>query len=243
MSKKKILTIALVIALIAIMVTSSLAYFTAGDEVTNTFTIGSVDIEIYENDQETLTDVVEFTDPLIPIVNTQDPTQDDSYIEKAVNVKSTGLNEAYIRTHIAIPSVLKEYLILDVNTADGWKQVAVSDCSKDGVAYTVYTYDYTTAVATDNFTTDLLKGVYLASNVDIKDNPDTPSADLEFCKPNGDGTYTFPGFVAHEKVTDGYTSKTVSILVASQAIQAQGFENGATDALDTGFGQGKNPWQ
>ena len=39
--KKKVLTVALVVALIAIMVSGTLAYFTDNDEVTNTFTIGS----------------------------------------------------------------------------------------------------------------------------------------------------------------------------------------------------------
>lgn len=47
--KKKVLTVALVVALIAIMVSGTLAYFTDNDEVTNTFTIGSVEIEIHEN--------------------------------------------------------------------------------------------------------------------------------------------------------------------------------------------------
>ena len=48
--KKKVLTVALVVALIAIVVSSSLAYFTDTDQVTNTFTVGSVKIEIYENE-------------------------------------------------------------------------------------------------------------------------------------------------------------------------------------------------
>ena len=40
--KKKVLSIALIVALIAIVVSGSLAYFTDRDEVNNTFTIGSV---------------------------------------------------------------------------------------------------------------------------------------------------------------------------------------------------------
>jgi len=240
--KKKVLAIALAVALIAIMVSGTLAYFTAEDEVTNTFTVGSVLIEIFENNEATDKDVIEFTKPLTPVVK-DTPSEDESYIHKAVKVKNTGLNAAYIRTHIAIPTALVNYLILDVDTTGDWKQVAVSDATKDGVAYTVYTYDYNNKVDPSTYTPDLLKGVYLDRTVDIKDNPNTASADLEFCKPNGDGTYTFSGFVAHNKVDGGYTSNKVNILVASQAIQAQGFENGATNALDTGFGQGKNPWQ
>lgn len=245
--KKKIMSIALAIALIAIMVGSSLAYFTAEDEVTNTFTIGSVLIEIYENNEPTPNDVIEIKKPLTPVVNST-PSADESYIHKAIKVQSTGENAAYVRTHLAIPANLVNYLILDVNTADGWTgPVAVSEATVEengiGVKYVVYTYDYTAEVAPDAFTPDLLKGVYLASDVDIKDNPDTETADLEFCKPDGNGGYTFSGFVAHNKVTDGYKSVTVNVRIASQAIQAQGFNEGATSALDTGFGQGKNPWQ
>lgn len=242
MNKKKILTIALVIALIAIMVTSSLAYFTDNDEVTNTFTVGSVLIDIWENDQITDEPEIEFDEPLIPVVDATNPADDDNYVDKIIQVESNGENPAYIRTHIAVPKALDGYLRLDVSL-DGWTQhTYTTPATVDGVEYIVYTYDHTDAVAKDNFTSVLLKGVYLDSAADIKDNPDTPSADLEFCKPNGDGTYTFSGFVAHNKVTDGYTSNTVSVLVASQAIQAQGFDNAAT-ALNTGFGENTNPWK
>lgn len=244
--KKKVLSIALAIALIAIMVGSSLAYFTAEDEVTNTFTIGSVLIEIFENGDKTTTDVIEIKKPLTPVVNST-PSADESYIHKAIKVQSTGENAAFIRTHLAIPATLEGYLILDVNTADGWtgpvaKSVATIEENGVAVKYVVFTYDYTAKVEPGNFTPDLLKGVYLASDVDIKDNPETETADLEFCKPNGNGGYTFSGFVAHNKVTDGYKSVIVNVRIASQAIQAQGFNEGATSALNTGFGQGKNPW-
>lgn len=237
--KKKLFTIAVAVALIAIMVSGSLAYFTAEDKVDNTFTIGSVLIEIFENNEATASDTIAFTKALTPVVNAT-PSTDESYIPKAVKVKNTGLNAAYIRTHLAIPTKLVDYLMLDLNTADGWTQVGTATVTGD---YTVYTYDYTNKVEANTFTPDLLKGVYLASDVDIKDNPDTATADLEFCKPNGDGTYTFSGFAAHSKVNDGYESAAVNVLVASQAIQAQGFNSGATNALNSGFGTGTNPWQ
>lgn len=244
--KKKLLAIALAVALIAIMVSGTLAYFTAEDEVTNTFTIGSVDIEIYENGQETASTVVSFTEALVPIVDTETPSEDPGYAAKAVKVKSTGENAAFIRTHLAIPTALVDYLVLDVDTESGWTKVATTTATVEengtNVSYTVYTYDYNTAVAPDGYTAELLKGVYLDPAVDIKDNPATDSGDLEFCKPNSTGGYTFSGFVAHSKTSDGYTSSTVSIRVYSQAIQSQGFSN-ATTALNSGFGANTNPWQ
>ena len=240
--KKKILSLALVVALIAIMVGGSLAYFTDNDQVTNTFTIGSVKIEIYENNKATDDETVKFEEPLVPVVDMMNPSTDDGYIEKAIKVYNEGLNDAYIRTHVAIPTVLKEYLLLNPNLSEvGWKQVAITEAQKDGVDYTVYTYDYLEAVKPDTYTPDLLRGVYLASYVDLEE---ASNGDLYFVIRNKHGEITDrSGYLAHAKNADGtYTCKGVNILVASQAIQAQGFKNGATDALNTGFGANTNPW-
>ena len=240
--KKKVLTIALAIALIAIMVSGSLAYFTAQDEVTNTFTIGSVEIEIWENNARTDEDQMVFEKPLMPIVNVQAPAEDESYIPKVVKVENTGLNAAYIRVHIAQPVALLCYLELDAD-ATGWNRLPTTTrATVDGVEYIVVTYDYQTAVDPSQFTPELLKGAYLPAFVDLKENAD---GDLEFCKPDDNGGYEFSGFVAHEANGDGtYTSKTVNVLVAAQAIQTRGFENGTvTAALNAGFGENTNPWQ
>lgn len=234
--KKKVLAISLAMALIAIMVSGTLAYFTDNDEVTNTFTIGSVLIEIFENNEETTSDTIKFDKPLTPVVKTT-PSEDESYIHKAVKVKNTGLNAAYIRTHLAIPTKLFGYLVLDLNTADGWTQVGTATVTGD---YTVYTYDFANKVEPNTFTPDLLKGVYLASDVDLEEDA---NGSLWFVKKTSDEITHRSGFMAHQKTATGYTSTTVSVLVTSQAIQAQGFERGATNALDTGFGANTNPWQ
>jgi len=166
--KKKILAIALAVALLAIVVSGSLAYFTAQDKVTNTFTVGSVKIEIYENEEATEEDVIEFG-KLVPVVNTADPADDESYLEKVVDVKNIGNNDAYIRTHIAIPTALVGYLHLDL-TETGWVRQADSAATVDGIAYTVYTWDHTAAVTPDSFTNELLQGVYLGADVDLEEN-------------------------------------------------------------------------
>ncbi len=237
--KKKVLTVALVVALIAIMVSGTLAYFTDNDEVTNTFTIGSVRIEIFENDEATPDDTMVFEDPLIPIVNITTPGDDDSYIDKVVKVKNTGANDAYIRTHLAIPTKLVDYLVLDVDTTTGWELVGPVEGTETG-DYTVYTYNYTNVVAPGTFTPELLKGVYLAHDVDFEEDS---NGCLWFVKKT-DGVITHQsGFMAHAKNADGsYTSTTVEVKVASQAIQAQGFSD-ATSALDSGFGANTNPWK
>ena len=239
--KKKILTVSLALALIAIVVSGSLAYFTAQDQVTNTFTIGSVLIDIWENNTPTDSDVMEFDTPLVPIVNTNDPAADDGFADKVVKVENTGVSSAYVRTHIAVPTALIGYLELKLDLS-AWTYVGTTTATVEGADYTVFTYDYNSALAADAFTEDLLLGAYLKADVDLKDNPATPSADLEICKKEADGTYTFSGYVAHEKTNAGYEATTLNILVASEAIQSQGFTQGATDALNSGFGANTNPW-
>lgn len=234
--KKKLLLGAAIVAVLAILVTGSLAYFTAEDTAANVFTIGSVEIEIYENEQATDTDVIDFG-TLTPIVNVADPAADDSYVAKVVDVKNTGINDAYIRTHIALPTALVDYLELDI-AATGWTRQADSAATVDGVAYTVYTYDHDAAVSAGSFTAELLQGVYLAANVDLEENAE---GNLEFILRDANGNkIDGEGFVAHTLNADGtYTSANISVLVASQAIQADGFDT-ATDALNSGFGS--NPW-
>ena len=236
--KKKVLGIALVVMLIAIVVSGTLAYFTAEDEAINTFTYGSVEIEIYENDEATTEDTRSLG-KLTPVVK-ETPSDDVSYIDKVVDVKNIGANDAYIRTHIAIPTDLINYLQLDVTTS-GWSYIGSTTASVGGVNYTVFTYDHTAAVAPNGFTSELLQGVYLKSDVDLAENAD---GNLVFVKKaNGQITHN-SGYVAHTKNADGtYTSANVNILVASEAIQAQGFENGATNALNSGFEADTNPWQ
>ncbi len=238
--KKRILTVALAVALIAIAVSGSLAYFTAQDKVENTFTVGSVAIDIWENGAPTANDTLVFQKPLVPVVKTDDLTNDPGYAPKVVKVENTGNNAAFIRVHIAQPVALLGYLELDADTT-GWNRVFTTRVTLGTQEYIVVTYDFQTAVNPNGFTPELLKGAYLAADVDLKANAD---GDLEFCKPDGNGGYTFSGFVAHTKNADGsYTSNTVAVLVAAEAIQAQGFENGATSALNTGFGTDTNPWK
>ena len=233
--KKKILALSLAVALLAIVVSGTLAYFSDTDEVTNTFTVGSVKIEIFENNEATDEDTIQFEKPLTPVVNA-DPSQDESYIHKAVKVQNTGLNEAYIRTCLAIPSKLVGYLELDVSEDWVERPDLAATVTKEGIEYTVYTYDYAGKVAPNAFTPDLLKGVYLASDVDLEEDA---NGSLWFVKKTNGEITARSGFLAHTKTTGGYQSTTINVLVASQAIQAQGFAN-ATDALKTGFPQ--NPW-
>ena len=108
-----------------------------------------------------------------------------------------------------------------------------STTSVDGVDYTVYSFTYTDALNKDNVTDDLLLGVYVDAKTDLKDNPATTEADLEFCYfDDATGEYVFTGYVAWK--ADGTASEKVNVLVATQACQSQGFTDAQT-ALDTVF--------
>lgn len=236
--KKKALAAALVLALIAIVVSGSVAFFMAEDEVANTFEMGSVEIEIYENGEATPSDTIAFG-KLIPIVNVETPSEDVHYFDKVVDVKNVGENNAYIRVHIGVPTALLSYLHLDMTTT-GWSDRGTTDATVEGIAYTIHTYDYQTWVEPEHFTTELLQGVYLGSDVDMEENS---AGDLVFILRDSTGAAVdHSGFVAHKKTETGYSTSTVNILVAAEAMQDRGFTD-ATDALNTGFGEHTNPWQ
>ena len=88
--KKKFLSLCMVVALSATaLIGGTLAYFTDTDAQENVFTTGNVDIDLIENFNADEA-------KLIPGID----------ITKEVDVKNTGSEEAYVRVHIAIPSML-----------------------------------------------------------------------------------------------------------------------------------------
>lgn len=88
--KKKIFSLCLVLALAATAVVGgTLAYFTDTDEAANIFTTGNVDITLEEVFKEE-------TAKLMPGID----------IPKEITVKNTGSEAAYVRIHLAVPSML-----------------------------------------------------------------------------------------------------------------------------------------
>ena len=226
--KKKILVLSLVVALLATAIVSgSLAWFTDSDEATNVFTVGSIEIIQHEKNA----DGTDFTQnqTMLPIVNVDNPAADPNYIAKVVTVENEGKNPAYVRTHIAVPTVLVEYLHLDVKE-ENWTYEFAGTATVSGTSYTVYTYRYNYAIAPTETTDVLLRGVYMDARVDVQKNP--ASNNMEFCMPDGNGGFNFSGYA----VTDAEgTDYKVNVLVATQAVQQEGFADAET-ALSNAFG-------
>ena len=103
--KKKIVTSCLVVALLTIaIIGGTLAYFTDKDDATNTLTAGNVKIALHEDNKAGAKDAAYqewLKDQVLMPGNSSTNT-----IAKVVTVENTGKSDAYIRVHIAIPSIL-----------------------------------------------------------------------------------------------------------------------------------------
>ncbi|MDY2982457.1 MAG: SipW-dependent-type signal peptide-containing protein, partial [Eubacteriales bacterium] len=121
--KKRIVTIALVVALVAIAAVGTLAYFTDTDEATNTFAVGNVEIKLIEQQRQadeegnktTNLENFEQDKKLYPIVGSAQGEKDalgmptaKNYVDKMVTIQNTGSEKAYIRAYFAIPSALDD---------------------------------------------------------------------------------------------------------------------------------------
>lgn len=218
-TKKKVLAIALVAAMIAIISLGSLAWFTDNDEVTNVFTLGEVNIGLHDEDG----DGENFNDnphPILPGV----PVDKVVYVTNDANTGLTG-NDAYVRTYIGIPEKLDSVLEKTWDTTGDWTLDNADYIAEiDGVRYKVYQFTYTGAVdgklAAGDKTAPVLSKIELKKEVDIKDG--------KLCIP-GVETFNF----------DINALRQLMVPVAMQAIQTAGF----TDA-NAAFAAGFNgcPW-
>ena len=227
--KKKLVLISVIIILLTLFVSGTLAFFQSKDEVKNTFTYGSIKIQQFEQEYNDNNELVDFTQNqyLYPIIDVNNPSGDVHYVDKLVSVKNIGNNDAFIRTFIAIPKALVEVVCLDTDTSGKWvKDTNVyEDTVIDGVTYTVVSYTYTLSIAKNEVTDFVLKGVYMKAVVDLQLNPATNTK--QFCIEEN-GEYRFFSFDVN---------RTIDVYVASQACQVAGLSDDAIEALDTAFGK------
>ena len=231
---KKIISLCLVLALALTAIGgATLAYFTDTDKADNTFTTGNVKIDLLENfgdnDPET-------AEKLLPATGSAQDGSLENGITKEVSVKNIGTEKAYVRVHIAIPSVLdngnpefdagKNTLHFNFTpesvvagqwnwskttgepTTGNWNfyTTTVKEGEKE-ISYNVYVVTYETALAPNaTTTTDAMSQVYL-------DKYTSNEAIASYIEQLGANWH---------------------ILVVAEGAQEAGFDN-AYDALNTAF--------
>ena len=213
--KKKILSIALVVAMVAVIAAGSLAYFTDTESEDNVFTVGKVDITLNEKNA----DGTPFTQDqkLYPGTKTQ------NNIPKIVTVTNNqGSEDAYMWAEIWIPSALDDG---DDNspTAPGLGNSLHFNYARN-VVETKATY----------LGSKEINGVMYNGYVHFVEN-DTAKAAGETTGALLDQVYMDKGVVQGENgylLTDGETDYTGSwdIVVYGVGIQASGFDS-ITDAI------------
>ena len=229
MNKRKIMMVALSLCMVAILaVGGSLAYLMDTDAQTNVFTVGNVTIDLYEDFGDN--DGIE---KLIPAVGSaQDGTLQNG-VKKEVYVENTGSENAYVRVHIAIPTILDDgdptfnasantlhFNFSEASVAEGkWDWSTSGDdgvtagnwnyytTKVNGIDYNVYVVTYTTALEKGKTTVDAIHQVYLDSKT------------------------------TNEQITaiKNVLGDEWKILVVAEAAQAEGFTDAYT-ALNTAFG-------
>ena len=115
--KKKIVSLALAVCLIAIAAVGTLAYFTDKDAKTNTFTVGNVAIDLIEQ-QKGAQGLEDFENEKVLLPGTSDVNA----VSKIVTVKNTGANDAWVWVDLKIPAYLvsSEYPTNESKNALHW---------------------------------------------------------------------------------------------------------------------------
>lgn len=204
--KKKIIAIALCVALVAVgIVGATLAYFTDEEQAKNVFTSGTLDI--------TLNDEFEQGSELLPAVVDENSGINNA-VEKIVSVTNEDdSKDAYVRVHIAIPESIRDVIGLwTFEGAEGWEgtndtrvDTPTYTAEIDGVDYVVFVYTYTELLEPGDTTTKILEAVTM--------EPDTTKEQ-----------------VAEALDKDG----NFNILVFAEGVQATGFSDAET-ALSEAF--------
>lgn len=262
MTKKKILVLAMSLAMVAILaVGGSLAYFTDTDNATNTFAVGNVTIDLIEKERgekEGKVVLVDFNQnkKLYPIVGSAQGEKDElglpkakNYVDKVVTVENTGSEAAYIRAYFAIPSALDDgYDTFNAgkNTLHfnfGTKMVdgkAVSTDGKDWIwkqSNGKWNYFETTieGIAYNVYFADYKTAV--AAGGITERLLDGVYLDKTFDYADGD-YYAFGSALTLDK---DWNWNEVKCPVYAVAVQAAGFDN-ASAAINEALGNQYNPW-
>ena len=256
--KKKIVSLALAVCLIAIAAVGTLAYFTDKDAETNTFTAGGVKIDLIEqqvNEAGTELEAFEQDKVLMPIVGSAQGEKDNfgqpvaaNYIDKIVTIKNTGKSDAYVRAYFAIPAALDDgyetfnaganilhFNFGNVKTDNGL-------VSTEGVQW-----NWTHGNKWNYFETTIDNVAYNVYFADYYQTLAAGATTEQFVSGvyldshvdmDAQGNYIDTRFPdADLSILNG----SVKCPVFAVAVQADGFDS-AADAVDAAFGAQYNPW-
>ena len=261
MTKKKILVLALTLAMVAILaVGGSLAYFTSDDHAENTFTVGNVKIKLIEQQRgENGLEPFEQNKALNPIVGSAQGEKDqygmpvaENYVDKMVTIANTGKNDAYIRAYFAIPSALDngyETFNAGLNVLHfnfGNKVVNGVISSTEGAEW-IWTHGskwnyFETTIG------GIAYNVYYADYYQVLPAGKTTEQliqgvylDKSFNIKTENGVEKCYAFGKEVTLDEGWDWDKVTCPVYAVAVQAAGFES-CEEAITAAFGEEYNPW-
>ena len=260
--KKRIVTLALVVALVAIAAVGTLAYFTDTDNAENTFVVGNVKIDLIEQERDGNGGTKEFTQEkrLYPIVGSAQGEKDalgmpvaKNYVDKMVTIKNTGSEKAYIRAYFAIPSALDD----GYDTFNAGLNVLHfnfgNKVAEDGTVTSTYGVEWNWMHDGKwNYFETTMGGikynVYYADYYQAVDAGATTEQfvqgvylDKTFDIRDGKCYVTRNGVEKEVTLDAGWDWNNVKCPVFAVACQAEGFDN-AADAIEAAFGANYNPW-
>lgn len=159
--KKKVLSLCLVVALVAIAVASAtFAYFTDNETAENVFTIGNVDIKLHEStlhrdnnaatDDQIVEDAENYKDYLAEAGKNIVPGK---WVKKAPYIENVGSNPAYVRIKMTINKDLFDKLdMMLYTTAFDANAIVMDNGVEDGEGNITYTFTYTEALDPEEVT-------------------------------------------------------------------------------------------
>ena len=211
--KKRILSLALVVVMVALVAAGSMAYFTDKSEVkTNTFTVGNVQLGITELmwDADQKKYVAYENQTLVPNKDGSAP----AYGNKVVDTYNNGAADAYIRTFVTCPADLWDELGYGFNKGTSSSGVIAADVEVNGVITQHKLDKWNTVIGPVNIgTTEKPENVYIfvCENYDAV-APGASVRSLTKIWINATGAATLN--------TEALT--TFNVKVVSEAIQADG---------------------
>ncbi len=246
--KKKIVALCLVIAMAATaIVGGTLAYFTDTDDALNTFTAGGVAIDLHEANKEENPAIDEDYHEWLEDQVLMPGDNETNTIAKRVYVENTGASDAYVRVHIAIPSILDD----GAETFDASSNLLHFNASED--SYTDGLWNWGTKVTTGrtgfvgegdtwNFYTVKILGIEYNVYVVTYETALAPEAVTVDAMHQ---VYLYKD-VTNEDIekANAVLGPNWNIWVFAEGGQVEGFDN-AFDALNEQFGvptTTNNPW-